>query len=1032
MSFLLSALLVLDSSGIQALAVESYQSSAEDNGVYTVLSGSADGEDTVSDGNMSGGDVSDGTVSEGDAVSGNDYLTFSEENVDDEIYAASTYYGMAWTLKNNGELSISGIYNEEEEGTSWHGYAEDITSVTVSALDVKSMKDWFSNHKKLQSVDFTKFDSSSVRNTSGLFYMCSSLETVKFGTFNTVNVTDMSFMFYGCRSLKNLDVSAFNTRKVTSMRYMFGGCSSVKELAVGGFVTAKVTDMTGMFSNCGCITRLNVGNFNTSRVTDMSYMFADCYSLKTLNVSNFDTGAVNNMSSMFQNCSLLAELDVSAFDTAKVEHMSAMFYGCNSVTKLDMSSFNTAAVTNMTHMFSECRELTEIVFGDMETVWVTDMDYMFYKCYKLQNLDLSSFSFLRVKSAENMLTHCGSLEQLKTPVSVKIEIALPFEMQNASGKRYQILPQKEYESYTLQRVPYGVESIPDQVYTGEAIKPKVVVVKDGEILTKGVDYTLSYKNNKNVGSADEKKAPSVIVKGIGKYSGSFSGTFNIVAKEITEENVTVGEMIVAANNKIQTLRPAVTVDGRKLVFNKDYVVEYPDKSEGAYKEPGRYEVVIKGKCNYAGIYTAYMVILGENQIKAAELTVDKIPACTYVEGEVAEPIPTVKYNKKTLVLDEDYSISYVNNEKPGKATVIITGLENTEGTYVCGTKKKTFTIKGKSLKQVEVNYERKVEYTGKAIAPEVVLTDGEKILTPDVDYTIKYVNNINVGKAGIVLTGCGGYTGVVRKNFVIQPEEGVGDLLDIFVGDDGVTEFTTGGAKPKVMVKFDSKVLRLGVDYTVSFVNNEKVAKANAMKAPTVVVKGKGNYKFRRKETFTITEKSLEDEDITITVADKYAGAKNLRSLPVITDSQGNTLVKGEDYKIVGYKIGGVDYDKDNIPADATRAIVTIKGKGGYTGEVSVMYRITKKNITQTNITAQNLEYTEGGAKYTPEMIKLGKLVLTDRKTNKELEYGVDYEIIGYKNNTKRGYATVIIKGMGDYGGTRNVKFRVVTTKIPL
>lgn len=1012
-SVLLSMVLLLDATGMQTLAADSLANPVFELVQEDAVTETTDGEDIVSTG---------------------DYFTRTEEDTKTELFASGTYYGMEWELKENGVLTISGIYSGEEEGDSWQEYAEEIISASISAVDVKSMKGWFQNHTKLKQVDFTKFDCKSVKDTSALFYGCSSLENIQFGSFNTVNVTDMSFMFYNCKSLKTLDVSGFNTRKVTSMRYMFGNCSLVQKLSVDGFVTSRVTDMTGMFSNCGSIASLKVSGFSTARVTDMSYMFAECYALKNLDVSNFDTSAVTNMSSMFQNCSLLTELDVSGFQTGKTEHMSAMFYGCNSLTKLDLSSFDTSCVTNMTHMFSECRELTKLVFGELNTVWVTDMDCMFYKCYKLQKLDLSSFNLLRVESAENMLSYCGSLEELKTPLCVGIEIPLPYEMQDEAGKRYRILPQKKYDSYTMQCIPYGVESIPDQVYTGEAIRPEVVVVKDGEILAKGVDYTLAYRNNVNVADADEKKAPSVIVKGIGRYSGSFTGTFNIVAKEITDANITVSEMITTANNKLQTLRPMVSVDGKKLTFNKDYVLEYPDKSEGAYKKPGRYEVVIRGKCNYSGVYTTYMVILGEKQIKASDLTVGKISACNYMEGEPAKPVPVVKYGKKELVLNKDYSVTYIDNEKPGKATLVICGLENTdtEGTYVCGTLKKSFTIRGKQLKQVTVKYVHAAEYTGQEICPKVTLTDGEKVLCQDADYTVEYQNNTNVGSGKIILKGCGGYTGVLRKSFSIKPEEGVGDLLDIYIENEGVINFTTGGAKPAVRVKYGSKTLRLDVDYTVSYANNEKAAKANAMKAPTVIIKGKGNYKFQRKETFTIMEKSLNDKDIYVTAPDKYVGAKDLRSQPVVTDAKGNTLVKGVDYKITGYKIGGVNYNKNNIPGDATRAIVTIRGKGGYSGEVSVMYRITAKNISQTKITAQNLEYTESGAVYTTEMIKLGKLVLTDKKTNKELAYGSDYEIVGYKNNKKCGYATVMIKGMGDYGGIINVKFKVVKTKIPL
>ncbi len=61
-------------------------------------------------------------------------------------------------------------------------------------------------------------------------------------------------------------------------------------------------------------------------------------------------------------------------------------------------------------------------------------------------------------------------------------------------------------------------------YTGKAIAPAVKVVLNGKTLTKGTDYTVTYKNNVNVGTA------TIVVTGKGNYTGSVTKTFKIVAK----------------------------------------------------------------------------------------------------------------------------------------------------------------------------------------------------------------------------------------------------------------------------------------------------------------------------------------------------------------------------------------------------------------------------------------------------------------------------------------------------------------------
>ncbi len=62
-------------------------------------------------------------------------------------------------------------------------------------------------------------------------------------------------------------------------------------------------------------------------------------------------------------------------------------------------------------------------------------------------------------------------------------------------------------------------------------------------------------------------------------------------------------------------------------------------------------------------------------------------------------------------------------------------------------------------------------YTGSAIEPEVVVTDGETTLTLGTDYTVAYSDNINAGTAKVTVTGIGNYTEIVEKTFTINRAE---------------------------------------------------------------------------------------------------------------------------------------------------------------------------------------------------------------------------------------------------------------------
>lgn len=86
------------------------------------------------------------------------------------------------------------------------------------------------------------------------------------------------------------------------------------------------------------------------------------------------------------------------------------------------------------------------------------------------------------------------------------------------------VPKKKITSVTLK---YKKTS-----YNGKSRKPSVTVKYGKAVLKKGVDYTLSYSNNKKIGTA------KVVVKGKGSYTGTITKTFNINPKKQTNVSIT--------------------------------------------------------------------------------------------------------------------------------------------------------------------------------------------------------------------------------------------------------------------------------------------------------------------------------------------------------------------------------------------------------------------------------------------------------------------------------------------------------------
>ena len=146
---------------------------------------------------------------------------------------------------------------------------------------------------------------------------------------------------------------------------------------------------------------------------------------------------------------------------------------------------------------------------------------------------------------------------------------------------------------------------------------------------------------------------------------------------ISKASVTLSTSTYAYDGKAK--KPGVTVklNGKTLKNGTDYTVSYSNNTK-----VGTAKVTITGKGNYTGSVSKTYSI--KNNFKKA--TVSGISTKAFTGKNITQSI-TVKYNGKTLKNGTDYTVSYSNNKKVGKATVKITG----KGKY-CGVITKTFKI----------------------------------------------------------------------------------------------------------------------------------------------------------------------------------------------------------------------------------------------------------------------------------------------------------------------------------------------------
>lgn len=275
------------------------------------------------------------------------------------------------------------------------------------------------------------------------------------------------------------------------------------------------------------------------------------------------------------------------------------------------------------------------------------------------------------------------------------------------------------------------------------------------------------------------------------------------------------------------------------------------------------------------------------------------------------------------------------------------------------------------------------------------------LLLSCVDYKVSYENNTQAGTAVAVITGMGDYSGEKRINFKITGTsivkakvEGLESTL-IYTG-----EKIEQNCNLTASVNGTTKKLTAGTDYTVSYQNNKNAGTA------TVIFTGINGYSGTLKKKFKIkaynikedTQKSLQIEE-NIVAAYAKGGSK---PKPIVT-FKGTVLTEGVDYKL-SYKNNKAVNDGTDAKKQPT---VTITGE----------YRIVQADMKKASVKVAAQTYT--GSEIEPDKtqitIKMGKVTLAD----------TDYEIVSYSNNVKKGTAKVVLKGVGNYGGTKTVKFKI-------
>ena len=285
---------------------------------------------------------------------------------------------------------------------------------------------------KITSIDFSKFDSSSLTNIYELFKTCNSLKMVNLSNFKTALLTKTGSVFSECYSLEILDLTGTNIESFSNsfndirnkIQYLYLKCSyydknsnSIKNILKSDSINYV----------CG---GQDIGNEKT--IYSCGDYYVD-YTCESQNLIVYFTGTENNKFQFNQN--YIDALDYiicgsSTYTNNKVTSqitcgskmvifltqtttLESFFEGGSNIKSVDLSNMDFSLIESTEKMFKDCTSLESIDLSNINAPSLSNMASMFEGCTGLISVNLNNFTKSKINKMESILTGCSSLKILE-------------------------------------------------------------------------------------------------------------------------------------------------------------------------------------------------------------------------------------------------------------------------------------------------------------------------------------------------------------------------------------------------------------------------------------------------------------------------------------------------------------------------------------------------------------------------------------------------------------------------------------------
>ena len=526
-----------------------------------------------------------------------------------------------------------------------------------------------------------------------------------------------------------------------------------------------------------------------------------------------------------------------------------------------------------------------------------------------------------------------------------------------------------------------------QTLTAEGVPAGLTAVVDGSathVAEGAVTITLSFVNsNPDYEDVTEEitatltitPASATVTARSATFKVGTTPTFNYSVSGLIGNDQLSGTAVYecAANNTSPAGDYPVKVSG---LSNSDYVVTFVDGV--ITMNDGQYMIVVDD----ADLVKVYN---GQNQMFTPRL----MDGNTEIEGIV-------------------FTYSYNDVEFTGATDVKVYSVvvSYDSGTYGSGSQTFTFEITARSLEQAWFEELPAVSYNGSAHTPDVVGKYNDKPLVKDVDYTLSYEANTQVGTATVTVTGKGNFKDSCDLHFVIR----VADLERV-----QATRVELEQTYAALNGKLD-KVEDLMVESTT---NETSIFWMSTSTAMSVSAEGKVSVILTSEEQtvvlyalitagdaaeyamFTVTlpkQVSTSDEESQVTVEGVQEGA--VVKVEQTDGSEVNFEVVGDEEVIAGYEITLQQNNQTVQPMD--EVTVKLPVPAGYNQDTLKVYYVNGEEQTDMNAYVEG-EYLVFTTTHFSKYIVVGEPEQQQEETKitiaefleKEVNAEVYYELTG-------------------------------------